>query len=367
MLRFADMTTPLADIIRAEIRDNGPMDFGRYMTLCLSHPAHGYYMTRDPFGVGGDFTTAPEISQIFGELIGAWVVDLWVKSGWYSPFRIVEFGPGRGSLMADLMRVTASVPGFHDAVHIHLIEMSPILRAKQKDALSIYNVSWHDDLDQVPRDGQLMILGNEFLDALPVRRFKKMKEGWAEEVVGLDAQGDLTEGLVPADASLVNSFPRTLIYPQEYDRIEISPVLNQILKCAYNRMSKQNGIALFLDYGYPQSSYGDTVQAVQEHHPVSLFHEPGRSDITAHVNFETVGTLAMESGLTVHGPTRQGDFLNRLRIHDRMAVLHRNATDRQKIELENSVNRLIGYDQMGSLFKVMAITVDPTLNVEGFA
>lgn len=367
MLRFAAMTTPLADIIRADIRDNGPMDFGRYMGLCLGHPVHGYYMTHDPFGAAGDFTTAPEISQLFGELIGAWIADLWVKNGRYSPFRIVEFGPGRGSLMADLMRVTRSVPGFHDAVHIHLIEMSPVLRDKQKDALGSYRVTWHDDLDSVPEDGQIMILGNEFLDALPVRRLIYKREGWAEEVVGLDPKGDFTFGLRPADPALVAYLPRMLIYPQEYDRIEISPVLNQNLKCTYNRMQKQNGIALFLDYGYPQSSYGDTVQAVQKHHPVSLFHEPGRSDITAHVNFETVGTLAMESGLTIHGPARQGDFLNRLGIHDRMAVLHRNATDRQKIDLQNSINRLVSYDQMGRLFKVMAITADPMLTVEGFA
>ncbi len=361
------MTTPLAEIIRREIRDNGPMDLGRYMGLCLGHPAHGYYMTRDPFGVDGDFTTAPEISQLFGELIGAWVVDLWIKTGQNSPFRIAEFGPGRGSLMADVMRVTKPVPGFHDAVHLHLIETSPVLRAKQRDALSLYKVTWHDDLDSVPEDGQLMVLGNEFLDALPVRRFQKTREGWAEEVVGLEDDGAFAIGLAPADPAMVELFPRMLIYPQEYDRIEISPVLNKILKCTCNRIQKQRGAALFLDYGYPHSSYGDTVQAVHRHQPVSIFFAPGEADLTAHVNFETVGTIALENGLTVHGPAKQGDFLNRLGIHARKAVLDKNATDRQKTEMENSVTRLTSYDQMGELFKVIAITADPHVRLEGFA
>lgn len=361
------MTTPLADIIRADIRANGPMDFGRYMTLCLSHPVHGYYMTRDPFGVDGDFTTAPEISQLFGEMIGAWIADIWVKTGRTSPYRICEFGPGRGTLMRDVMRVTRNVPGFHDAVHIHLIEMSPVLRDKQREALAGYRVTWHDDLESVPTDGRLMILGNEFLDALPVRRLIYKKEGWAEEVVGIGPDDALTFGLRPADPALMESMPRMLIYPQEYDRIEISPVLNQHLKCAYNRMLKQQGVALFIDYGYLHTSYGDTVQAVHKHRPVSVLDTPGQVDITAHVNFETVGSLAMGAGLTVYGPATQGDFLNRLGIQQRKAILDKNATDRQKTDLENSVNRLVSYDQMGALFKVMAITADPAVEVEGFA
>lgn len=367
MLRFTAVTTPLADIIRRDIQTHGPMGLGRYMALCLSHPVHGYYMTRDPFGVDGDFTTAPEISQLFGELIGAWVVDLWIKTGQNSPFRIIEFGPGRGTLMSDMLRVTRSVPGFHEAVHVHLIEMSPILRERQRQALDGYRVSWHDHLDQVPEDGQIVIIGNEFLDALPARQYIKTKETWMERVVRVDEKGEFSLAQAPADPAMQVLFPRTLVYPHENACIEISPILNQILKCAYNRMQKQKGVALFIDYGPMHTSWGQTIQAVQKHRMVSIFHEPGESDITAHVNFETVGTIALENGLVVHGPTTQGDFLNSLGIRQRQAILNKNATDRQIEEIENSINRLVSYDQMGQLFKVIAVSADPDVKLEGFA
>lgn len=359
--------TALAEIIRREIRDNGPMDLGRYMGLCLGHPTHGYYMTRDPFGVQGDFTTAPEISQLFGEVIGAWIVDAWSKMGAPDPVHLVECGPGRGTFMADILRVTKAVPEFHKAVQVHLIEMSPVLREKQKQMLQGERVTWHGDLESVPADGPLMIIGNEFLDALPIRRFMSLKDSWMEEVVGLDEKGGFISGLVPADPGVVAHIPRMLFKPAETDCIEISPALNQFLGNAYKRLEKQGGLALFIDYGYPQTACGKTLQGVKKHQPVSIFEAPGEVDLTAHVNFETVGTIALESGLTVHGPVPQGDYLKRLGIELRQAILNKNATDRQKQDIQNSVDRLTGYDQMGRLFKVIGISADPALTLEGFA
>lgn len=359
--------TALLDLIKAEIRDNGPMDLGRYMGLCLGHPTHGYYMTRDPLGVQGDFTTAPEISQLFGDVIGGWLADAWVKMGAPDPFYLVECGPGRGTLMADILRVTKTLPAFHAAAKIHLIEMSPILREKQQETLSGYDVTWHDDFGEVPADAPLILIGNEFLDALPIRRFMHLKRGWQEEVVRLDEKGDLTLGLVPADHGMVAMIPPMLLKPAKTECIEISPVLNQYLKSIYEHIGMTTGIALFIDYGYPQTACGKTLQAVKKHHSVSIFDAPGETDLTAHVNFETVGTFAMQQGLTVHGPVPQGDYLRRVGIEARMAVLNKNATDRQIEDLKKSINRLTGYDQMGQLFKVMAIASNPALNLEGFA
>jgi NADH dehydrogenase [ubiquinone] 1 alpha subcomplex assembly factor 7 len=357
----------LAEIIKREIRDNGPMDLGRYMDLCLGHSTHGYYMTRDPFGVQGDFTTAPEISQLFGEVIGAWIADAWFKMGAPNPVHLVECGPGRGTLMADLLRVIKVAPGFYDAVRIHLLEMSPVLREKQEQSLSGHTVTWHTGLDTIPDDAPLMIIGNEFLDALPIRRFMSLKGGWVEEVITLNEKGDLSLGLGPADPGMVAALPAMLFKPAETDCIEISPVLNQFLGNACNRLQKQGGFALFIDYGYPQTACGKTLQAVKKHQSVSILETPGEADLTAHVNFETVGTIAMQSGLTVHGPVEQGDYLNRIGITHRQAILNKNATDRQKQDMRNSIDRLTGYNQMGRLFKVIGISADPALNLEGFA
>jgi len=186
--------TALEHIIKQKIRERGPggyMDLGEYMSLCLSHPEHGYYMTRDPFGQKGDFTTAPEISQMFGEMIGVWVADTWIKMGSPKKIIILECGPGRGTLMADAMRVTKNVDGFHDAVQLHLLEMSPVLKDIQKDSLKEYGATWHSEPESVPTDSPLIVIGNEFLDALPVRQLVFTETGWQEKVVKININDTL--------------------------------------------------------------------------------------------------------------------------------------------------------------------------------
>ena len=345
---------------------NGPMDFGRYMGLCLGHPEMGYYMTRDPFGAAGDFITAPEVSQVFGELIGVWCADAWMKSGSPDPAGLVELGPGRGALMSDLLRATGGVASFQQAVDIHFVETSPVLKNAQSKAFRNRGVSWHDDLKTLPRDRFMMVIGNEFLDALPVRQLVKTSNGWNEVMVGLDPEGRLTLGEQEAPTQLLEYIPSTLIDYKDGDVVEVSPILESYLINLFQLIQKQSGFCLFIDYGYAGFKAEKTLQAVYKHRHVSILDNPGECDLTAHVNFETVSHLALENGLTIHGPVSQKSFLENLGITARIEMLGKNATPVQKQDLAQAYERLCGVDQMGELFKVIAISSDPSLDLEGF-
>lgn len=345
---------------------NGPMDLGRYMGLCLGHPEMGYYMTRDPFGAQGDFITAPEVSQVFGELIGVWCADAWMKSGRPDPASLVELGPGRGTLMSDLLRATGGLTSFQKAVGVHLVETSPTLKNTQSKAFRNRGVSWHSDLKTLPNDRFMMVIGNEFLDALPVRQLIKTSNGWNEVMVGLNPEGHLILGEQEAPAQLLEHIPSTLIDYKEGDVVEVSPVLENYLINLFQRIQKQSGFCLFVDYGYTGFKAEKTLQAVHKHRHVSILDNPGGCDLTAHVNFETVSRLALEKGLTIHGPVSQKSFLENLGISMRIEMLGKNATPVQKQDLEQAYERLCGVDQMGELFKVIAISSDPSLDLEGF-
>lgn len=342
------------------------MDLGRYMALCLGHPDHGYYMTRDPFGAKGDFTTAPEVSQIFGEMIGVWLADTWRKMGAPARFILLECGPGRGTLMADALRATGHVAGFHDALELHLLEMSPVLKQIQEETLKAYSPVWHAGLEGVPEDKPLLVIGNEFLDALPVHQLVRRKEEWSERVVDLAQAGGLVLAERAASQDIVALIPPSLLPPEENEVVEASPVLIQFLKGLCFRLKKQKGSALFIDYGYTFSAAGETLQAVSKHRHVSIFDAPGQVDLTAHVNFETLGTTAMAAGVTVHGPVTQNIFLERLGAGIRAAALCHNATESQEKDITESMNRLCGKDQMGALFKALAVCHDPALDLSGF-
>ncbi|HEU4838358.1 MAG TPA: SAM-dependent methyltransferase, partial [Micavibrio sp.] len=224
------MSTKLSDIIRDYICRNGPMTVGRYMEICLSHPEHGYYMTRDPFGVAGDFTTAPEISQLFGEMIGAWLADLWIKMGSPTQLSLVECGPGRGTLMADIMRATKNVSGFHDAAKIYLMEMSPALKDIQKQKLEAYDTRWIDDLGQLPALIPVLLVANEFLDALPVRQLMRVNGSWKERGVSIGGDNRLVFVEMEAEPALLNTIPRRIARGCEEGVFETSLVLNQYIK-----------------------------------------------------------------------------------------------------------------------------------------
>ncbi len=365
--------TALEQIIKQTIQErgaNGYMRLDEYMGLCLAHPEHGYYMTRDPLGQAGDFTTAPEISQMFGEMIGAWLADTWMKMGSPTKINIVECGAGRGTLIADAMRATKSVEGFHNAAQIHVIEISPVLMEKQKQVLEGYGATWHSDTESLPTDSHHLIIGNEFLDALPVRQFVFTDTGWLEKVVKIDTNDTLCIGEIEPDKVVIEAFPSMLLPPKIGDHLEVSLEQNAFLCEVSKIVLNQGGNALFIDYGFNHSVFGDTLQALKNHTPCDVLTDPGEVDLTTHVNFGHVSNLMMGKNLTVHGPVSQADFLKRLGIEVRAEKLTQNATDAQRRDIALALKRLIGENtkegEMGALFKAIAFSSDASLNLAGF-
>ena len=348
--------TPLEHRIRALVRLNGPMPVFDYMGLCLGDPEHGYYMAREPFGEAGDFITAPEVSQMFGEMIGAFVVETWERLGRPAPFALVEFGPGRGTLMADLLRVARRVPAFFAAARLHLVETSPRLRAKQAATLANQPLrpTWHDRLDTLPA-GPLLVVANEFFDALPIRQFEFRDRTWHERVVGLDDTGCLAFGLGPATLA-EGAVPAAAGVPQEGAIVEVSPIGVEIMAALAKRVVADRGLVVAVDYGYAGPAYGDTFQAIRAHTYVDPLGRPGEADLTAHVDFTVLAQAALRAGAAVHGPIEQGDFLLALGLAERAGRLGADKDEATRAELVSQVNRLVGADEMGSLFKVLAVT-----------
>jgi len=329
------METRAEGLIRAHIRQFGPMDTGQFMQIALSH----YYATRDPLGGDGDFTTAPEISQLFGEMIGIALADTWLRSG--SPhFHLVEFGPGRGTLMADILRATMHVPGFQDGLNVHMVETSPALRLKQKQALAGYAVTWHDDVTTLPDDAPLLIVANEFFDALPIRQAVMTDAGWMERVVGLQGE-DLVFGLRDLPFNRAG---------KTGDVIEFSPIRDGMMRSIAERLKAQDGVMLAVDYGHDvPDAVGDTFQAVYQHKFCSPLEHVGDADLTSHVDFARLRMVAEEAGCRVYGSATQGDFLEALGIRTRLEKLADAA-------LESGVVRLVDPGAMGTLFRVIGIT-----------
>lgn len=363
--------TPLEKIIVERIKAEGPMDMGTYMGLCLAHPKHGYYMTRDPLGVDGDFTTAPEISQVFGELIGAWIADCWIKLGQPDPFILMECGPGRGTLMSDALRATKHVVGFHEAMQLRLLECSPVLKVKQEQALGQYTPSWCDTIDPDTFNHPTIIIGNEFLDALPVRQMNFNGTEWCETCVDININDTLRLSEKEADKAVLSLMPRLLIEPQAGDQVEVSLEQKEFIEDVATILLKQGGSGLFLDYGSVHLVPADTVQAVKNHASVDILERPGEVDITSHIKFAEIARIAMESNLVVHGPVSQSDFLKRLGIDVRAEMLMVHATPKQVQDIQSAVQRLSGINtkqnEMGMLFKVIGLSSDPSLTLEGFA
>ena len=330
-------------MLEARIAATGPMTLADYMTECLLHPTHGYYTTRDPFGTAGDFITAPEISQMFGELIGLALAQTWLDQGAAPQIVLAELGPGRGTLMADLMRATRAVPGFHAALRICLVEASPVLRAQQQTALAQYPVSWFDDVTHLPQ-APLYLIANEFFDALPIRAFQRDDGGWRERMVG----PGLKPGLSPA-ADIPALRPR-LADTAQGQIVEMCSLAPGIMAQIADRIARHGGAALILDYG-DWNARGDTFQAVQAHGFADPFAEPGQADLTAHVDF-----AALAAGLPVsHAYTTQGRFLRTLGIQARSDRL---ATQLQGPALQShlaATHRLTDDAEMGNLFKLLAL------------
>ena len=349
--------TPLEAELRQRIKREGPVTVTEFMALALYHPEHGYYMRGTPVGKAGAFITAPEISQVFGELLGLWAAAYWRSMGAPETVQLVELGPGRGTLMADALRaVGQAMPAFGHAAQTHLVETSPVLRAAQATALRDHAPTWHESIDDIP-DGPMLLLANEFLDALPVQQFVRANGQLAERMVGLDPA---TNKLCFAAAS--SGAGRTLALPNDGPDwnddavLEANAAANGWASRVARRLAEQGGAALFIDYGYTEPQTGSTLQAVAAHEKVDPLYRPGEADLTALVNFPKIAFVARQEGAQVYGPRGQGDFLKRLGLEARRDLLLANADEPQTEEIRSACARLIAPDQMGTLFQVLALT-----------
>lgn len=355
--KIAASMTELEALIKRRIATTGPITLADYMAECLMHPEHGYYTKQDPLGATGDFTTAPEISQMFGELIGLAIAQAWLDRGAPAPFRLVELGPGRGTLMADILRATAKVPDFHEALDLHLIETSPTLRARQAQTVD-HPLQHHSQLDDVP-DGPLFLVANEFFDALPVRQFQRDATGWRERMIGLagDTLGFGLSDLVPVlEDRLEDTKPG--------DIVETSPTALAIAQTVGRRIDAHGGFALIIDYG-DWRALGDTLQAVRDHQPVDPLTTPGDADLTCHVDFEALTQAAAPAQTSRLTP--QGVLLERLGITTRAQSLAQNLTG-DALESHIAAHRRLTHPQeMGTLFKAIALTQHGSPLPPGFA
>jgi SAM-dependent MidA family methyltransferase len=366
---MSDLTTPLESEIRRRIAVAGPMPVGEYMALCLADPQHGYYMTRDPLGRHGDFITAPEVSQMFGELIGLWMAAIWTQMGSPENVRVIELGPGRGTLMNDALRAMQVMPALRAAIALHLVEISPPLRAQQQARLQDAGVpvTWHAALEDVPA-GPAIVIANEFFDALPINQAVKTATGWHERLIEIDSAGRLAftvagdpipqfDRLLP---SAVRAAPEASIFEWRSDLVPMQ---------LGRRLMQGGGAALAIDYGHAQSAAGETLQAVGQHAFADPLGTPGNIDLTAHVDFAALARGVESMGPIAYGPIDQAQLLRGLGIEMRAATLRIKATRTGVAEIDSALARLIGEGRtgMGALFKAMAFAHPKLGTPPGFA
>lgn len=353
------MTTPLADKIKALIEAQGPISVTDYFALCLADPEHGYYRTREPFGRDGDFITAPEVSQLFGEMIAVFHISAWKRHASPVPVILAEIGPGRGTMMADMLRVIArAAPDLYDACEVHLVESSERLQKVQSQTLveHKWKITWHESFETIPEQF-LLLTANELFDAIPLRQFVRTPSGFRERMVGLDAAGNLTfaAGVAGIDPTL---------FPSSPDRVpvgtifEIAPARDAVMSTVSARIAQTGGTALILDYGHLSTGFGDTLQAVRDHGFDPPLAHPGEADLTSHVDFEALARCAVAEGLSVNGLARQGDFLLGLGLLERAAALGADKSLVIQEGLRLAVERLagVGEGRMGELFKVLSVS-----------
>ena len=360
----------LKDRIIAHIKASGPMSVASYMSWCLLDPTQGYYPTRDPLGIDGDFITAPEISQMFGEVLGLWLINAWRDMGKPATLQLVEYGPGRGVMMSDMLRTARLDKDFFAALNVNLIEMSSALEGKQAEVLMNGGVpvNWVKCLEDVP-PGPTIVVGNEYLDCLPVRqlimkdRFKGAA-GWHERMVDVnpDNPSKLIFSISEAPISEIDQalLPANIPDVKDGDLLEINPGLGQIVETLRKRFAAHPGAALFIDYGPAETELGDTFQALKKHEKVYPLDEPGHADLTARVDFAALREWADKAGLASYGPCPQGQFLSRLGVEVRAVSLSK-SSPKSKEKIARQLHRLTDVNDMGTLFKAMAIQ-SPDLN-----
>ena len=346
----------LAARLHAHIAENGPLTVEAFMQACLSDAASGAYTSRQPIGGVGDFITAPEISQIFGELIGLWSVSVWQSMGAPRAVTVAELGPGRGSLMADALRAWRAVPAFLDVISVALIETSPVMVAAQRSALreARVPVSWYATLDELP-DGPLIVLANEFIDALPIRQFIYRDGTWLERLIASDGSGGFcfTEGNRLALGDQASDLPDEA---PDGSILEMRPAARPLLHELARRAALAPLTALIIDYGQDETGFGDTLQAVRGHRFAATLADPGSADLSAHVDFADLKRQASALGLKPYGPVPQGEFLLKLGLGERRNRLLQRATPAQAEAIASGASRLVDPKQMGILFKALALT-----------
>ncbi len=358
----------LAHFIAQLITTEGPLPLADYMSLALNHPTLGYYRKQDPLGAAGDFTTAPEISQMFGELVGMCVLDVWSRAD-MPKFTLAEIGPGRGTLMADLWRATNILPPFQVAADMHLIETSPALRAEQKKRVP--QATWHERLEELPTDKPLYLIANELFDALPIRQFERLNGTWFERYVRLSDKGTqdvpaFEPCLVPLAPGAEDLLPPSMKSSPDGSITEHCPSGIALIEELSHRLAQQGGMALIIDYGFDGPAGGDTFQALRSHKFANPYQDPGAADLTAHVNFLALKTTAQRAGVQALGSIEQGAFLRNLGIDARAQTLIAKASPEQQSDIASALHRLTNRKEMGSLFKVLALVGANTPTPVGF-
>ena len=360
--------TKLFDYLKLRIESEGSITLADYMAESLGHSEFGYYNNTVPLGKSGDFITSPEVSQMFGELIGLWSAVCWQQLGTPNKFNFIELGPGRGTLLMDAIRAAKVAPGYLDSIELHLVETSPILAKLQKESLSTLKNSclWYKKFEQVP-DGPFFLIGNEFIDTLPIRQYIGAGGEWYEQLVGLNKFSTALCRITsptPSDGEII--VPLGLSGWDDGIIWEICHEAQKIISSISSALLERGGVAIFIDYGYVKQTGGDTFQAVRNHEYSDPLEAPGLTDLTAHVDFEAIKQVAEKKGVRVSGPVTQGAFLRGIGIEKRAEKLMNVATPRQKRDIETGVKRLIDDNEMGRLFKVMALSYPETFQLEGF-
>lgn len=352
---LSEKTRPpkLAERLKARIAAAGPISVEEYMRACLLDPREGVYAAREPIGAHGHFITAPEISQIFGELLGLWAVSVWQSMGAPRRVTVAELGPGRGALMADALRAWRAAPEFLQVVSVAMVEASPLLAETQRKTLAAVSVPlrWYGDASELP-DSPLIVIANEFIDALPIRQFVRRGSVWHERLVTNDGKGGFAfvDGPVAGDISPAGpAAPEGAIS-------ETRPAATQLIRKLARRAAHVPLAALLIDYGHEEPGFGDTLQAVRGHRYADPLAAPGEADLSAHVDFAALQRSAEAAGLKVYRPMPQGEFLLKLGLRERRERLLAKATPEQKEAIASGALRLVDPAQMGVLFKVLVLT-----------
>ena len=361
------MTSALSDLLINRIKKTGPISVAEFMVEALHHKNIGYYTNSDPFGVAGDFTTAPEISQIFGELIGLWVLNAYRNQAKDDPLCLVELGPGRGTLMSDMVRAISNFANLEKMVELHLVETNPILRKVQDQLLVNLKPTWHNDLSTLP-DQPWFLIANEFLATLPVHQLIKNKNRWNERLIDYNSADKCftwTSTQSPSQLSLL--IPEEISAKATKDAlIEFSPATLGVIKIIADNIARKGGAALLIDYGYVEPIFKPSIQAVRAHKIIDPLSNPGISDLSCHVDFQSITNEAQYHEIDFHGPITQGEFLTNMGINERAESLKRGSTIQQSKDIDTAVKRLTDRKEMGQLFKIIGLTAKDSPLPPGF-